>query len=511
MQRSKYIDNQIQKLPKKPGVYFFKNKSGEVLYVGKATSLRDRVRSYWSKELNRGLLIEKMVGLVDGIEYSECDSEMEAIILEANYIKHYFPKYNIKLKDDKGFYFVKISSAIYGAQDVSVIHKNELINDEKGVRYFGPYISSRNLQIAMKFMRSVFPYNDEQLMFSKSNVVKKPRTRPIGHSLPKGEGWGEGYANREINKLFKRNIKHIIALLEGKKDCVIASLQNEMRKLARQKKYEEASIVRDKFLALQHLKNTAQLSGGSLKVIRSIDENVPYRIEGYDVSNTSGKEPVVSMVVFIEGKPKKSLYQKFIIRDIVGPNDTSMLAEAIARRFSSRHLDIPLPVSERNQANLDSNEVLRSASQRTQNDKEKWNAPNLIVIDGGKGQVNAVQFVLVGYGLTIPLIGLAKGRQRKKEDLYFINDSGFRDLHILRSVRDEAHRFAISFHRQRRTKNLIKSKLNTITGIGSKTSHRLLQQFGSYNKVMSASKEDLQKKVGSKIAEKIKKAKEELS
>lgn len=445
----KETSDQIKLLPKTPGVYFFKDSDGVVLYVGKATSLQDRVRSYWSKELDRGPLIRRMVNMVETIDFRQCDSEMEALILEANLIKHFMPKYNIKLKDDKGFYFVKIFKDVSGQPKVETVHRNEMAQNEREAKYYGPYTSRRSLNIALKFMRRVFPYNLELLNISLTRF---------------------NHVGENSDKIFKRNILHIVNLLEGKKDTVIQSLKSDMERLSRQKKFEEASAVRDKFLALQHLKNTANIVDDSLLVKKSKHIDLPNRIEGYDVSNTSGKEPVVSMVVFINGKPKKSLYRKFIIKEIEGPNDTAMLMEAVSRRL--RH--------------------------------DEWELPDLILVDGGKGQLNSVQTVLRSNRLAIPLIGMAKGSQRKNEDLYFINDNGFRNINILRAVRDEAHRFAVTFHRQRRAKIFKQSELTNISGIGAITARKLLSFFGSYERVIQASDTELKTIVGSNIAKKIK-------
>jgi excinuclease ABC subunit C len=449
MQKSDKIQNQIQKLPKSPGVYFFKDSDGEILYVGKATSLRDRVRSYWSKELDRGPLIVRMVNLISKIDCEPCDSEMEALILEANYIKHYLPKYNIKLKDDKGYYFVKIACDKGKIADIEVVHKNEMMFDQKGLKYFGPYTSSKSLNTALKFMRLVFPYREEQLAISRNK---------------------QRYVGVDREKLFKNNVAHIIAMLEGKKESVIRSLKAEMERLSRQKKYEEAASVRDKFLALQHLKNTAHISEENLEIKTMKNADVPHRIEGYDVSNTSGKEPVVSMVVFIDGKSKKSQYRKFKIKNIDGPNDVAMLMDAVERRL--KHTE--------------------------------WELPDIMLIDGGKGQLNAVQMVLVKNCCNIPLVGMAKGPNRKREDLSFINDTGFRNLSLIRSVRDEAHRFAIEFHRSLRSKKLLSPGLTSIKGIGEKTNLKLLNSFASLQRVKDATEDEIALVVGRKIAKKIK-------
>lgn len=456
------VKDQIAQLPRTPGVYFFKDSTGEIMYVGKATSLRDRVRSYWSKELNRGPYIIKMVGLVHKIDHETCESSLEALILEANYIKNYLPKYNIQFKDDKSFYFVKIDSTQHdGFSKVTIVHKNEIAFDSKEVRYFGPYSSGKYLRKALNMIRRIFTYRSCNIM------PKRPCLQYYINNCP------APCAGHISVSDYQKNLNHIIDLLEGKKERVVATLKKEMEALSKKKKYEEATIVRDKYLALQHLKHSAKLADFDLE-IKAEKEDVPHRIEGYDVSNLSGKEAVVSMVTFIDGKPKKSLYKKFKIRTVTGSDDYAMLVEAIGRRFT--HLE----------------------------DVDGWGLPNLVIVDGGKGQVNAIKSLLMSKEIEIEVIGIAKGPTRKKEDLYLNPESKFKDVSIIRAVRDEAHRFAIAYHKKLRAKKSSESMLDTIAGIGKVKKMLLLQKFGSTEAVLKASESDLQKIVGKRVAGAIK-------
>jgi len=508
------IKNQIAELPRKPGVYFFKDKTGEILYVGKATSLRDRVRSYWARELNRGAYIIKMVSLVDTIDHQICDSPLEALILEANYIKHYLPKYNIQFKDDKSFFYVKIDATQGdGFSKVTIVRKSEIMFDSKDIRYFGPYSSGKYLRKALNIIRHIFTFR------SCENMPKRPCLQYYIKNCPAPCA---GYIEKAN---YDKSLKHVIDLLEGKKDKVVTSLKSEMESLAKKKKFEEASRVRDQYLALQHLKHSAKIADFDLE-LKAEKTDVPHRIEGYDVSNLSGKEAVVSMVTFIDGKPRKSLYKKFKIREVEGADDYGMLREAVSRRFSNRHFDSALFGKElrRNLVGPETDGISlrqlvdRDDNGRDQNDNnggqddnganqddgEIWGTPDLIIIDGGKGQVNAVKSVLMAQNIEIEVIGIAKGPTRKKEDLYLNPESKFKDVAIIRAVRDEAHRFAIAYHRQLRAKNVTASELDSISGIGRAKKQILLQKFKSVDKIKNATIKELSEFVGKNVALKIK-------
>ncbi len=473
------IRDQISELPKNPGIYFFKNSKGQIMYVGKATSLRDRVRSYWSNDLNRGPAIERMVSLVSTIDHEQRDSAMEALIAEANYIKKLLPKYNIQFRDDKSYFYVKLDNS--DGTDfprLSLVHKNQILLDEKNIRYFGPYTSSRNLRLALKIIRKIFPYRSCTVMPHKAclqyHIKRCPA--PCISNVEKQE--------------YRKAIKRIVLILEGKKDQLMVSLKKEMEALAKKQQFEAAAAVRNQYLALQHLREAAKIFDTDIehKPRELALQNVPRRIEGYDVSNTSGREATVSMVVFLHGRPAKHLYKRFRIKTVEGPNDYSMLQEAIERRLQHAHLS------------TQGEEEMVSTRTWDFSDDESWQLPDLMIIDGGRGQLSAASLILDQAAVQIPLIGMAKGPDRKNEDLYFSNSIDFKDITVIRAVRDEAHRFAYTYHRLLREKRLIRSDLDAVPGIGPVRKKLLLRQFGSVQAIKKASFDELASAVGSQMA-----------
>ncbi len=482
------LREQISQLPKTPGVYFFKNAKGEVLYVGKATSLRDRVRSYWAKELNRGPSIQKMVTLIGKIDVEPFPSTMEAMIAEANYIKRYLPRYNIQFRDDKSYFYVKVDSSDgTGFARLSMVHKNEILQDEAHIRYFGPYTSGRNLRLALKTIRKIFPYRSCTVM---------PKKACLQYHIKRCQAPCIGEISRDEYRIA---VRRVVMILEGKKESLIKQLKREMEVKAKRQHFEEAATVRNQYLALQSLHQMAKISDtdpelDKMRVKNLIDTNIPHRIEGYDVSNLSGREAAVSMVVFLGGKPAKHLYKRFKIKTVTGPNDYAMLQEAVSRRLAHAHVA------------SDGAEEMVSTRTWDITDSEDWQLPDVMVIDGGRGQLTAVKSIMDQREVHIPIIGIAKGPTRKAEDLYFSERIQFNDPNIIRSVRDEAHRFAGAYHRTLRSKRLIRSELDDIAGVGPKTKQTLLTQFGSVKAVRDASYETLSQAVGAKTARAIRRS-----
>ncbi|MFA6081798.1 MAG: excinuclease ABC subunit UvrC [Patescibacteria group bacterium] len=475
-----HIKPQIEALPKTAGVYFFKGELGEIMYVGKANSLRDRVKSYWAKELNRSTLIYKMVEQVVTIDFELCDSGMEALIAEANYIKRLLPKYNTRLKDDKSYYYVKLDSS--DGSDfpkLLLIRKNQILDDEKKVRYFGPYTSAKNLRLALKMIRRIFPYRSCNIMPQKPCLQYhiKRCSAPCAGNIDQKE--------------YAKTISRIVMMLEGNTQTLIKQLKKEMDQLAKKQLFEQASVVRNQYLALQHLRQSAKiLDVDDIRVEDNV-EGVPGRLEGFDVSNLSGKEAVVSMVVFTSGKPDKKRYKKFKIRGVFQPDDYAMLQETITRRLIRANV------------RPDGAEELVNAVTNDFSADNEWSLPDIFIIDGGKGQVSAVKAVLDQFNVEIPIIGIAKGPDRKGEDLYFSTQTDFKDIKIIRSIRDEAHRFAIAYHRLLHQKSIIKSELDDVPGIGKITKTKLLKHFGSVAKIRQASELEIASVVGPKLTKAI--------
>lgn len=402
-------------LPDRPGVYLLKDKSGAVLYIGKATSLARRVRQHFERPHND--LIQEMTPLVRQIDYIEKPTALEAMILEANLIKEYWPPYNTDQKDGKSFLYVAITNDPFPKP---LLIRGADLEDDAARRYqavFGPYTSARSLRAALDMVRKVIPW-------STCDPGKK---RPCFYvHLGQCPGVCTGAISR---KEYARIIRDLIRFFQGKKDSLIQEYQKKMNVASRAHRFEEAASYRDKVYFLEHIKDIAfmkrevddEADGASGK---NPEQRVFGRIEGYDISHISGTSSVASMVVFENGAPAKGEYRKFRIRTVEGSNDVASLQEAILRRFRHR----------------------------------EWRKPDLLLIDGGLPQVHAVEEVLNHLHLSIPLLGMAKGPKRDRADLI----PGFHDLElltvgrahlrVLTQVRDEAHRFAITYHRAVRSK-----------------------------------------------------------
>ncbi|MCA9364405.1 MAG: GIY-YIG nuclease family protein [Candidatus Moranbacteria bacterium] len=407
-------------LPQTPGVYLFKDSSGVVLYVGKATSLRDRVRQYFSGHDSRGERIAQLVSVADRVDVQETDTVMEALILEANLIRQYRPKYNVDGKDDKSFSYFVITKEDFPR--VLILRETELFSDgnlDKSsasvpvASFFGPYTSKKHMMIALKILRKIFPFHARREKSEKGCLDRQIGLCP---------GPYDGGVTREE---YCKNIRGIVSMFRGQKRRLLSSLERDMSVFAKKGDFEQAARVRDQVFALRHIRDVALLGRETSLFGRDSSQNV--RIEGYDISNISGQHAVGSMVVFENGESKKSDYRKFAIKTVSGSNDFAMMREVLARRF--RH--------------------------------DEWPMPDLVLVDGGKGQVGVAEEVLDLYKLKkVGLAGLAKGPTRKKLDvhkseLFPPSDDLLEDVNFLAQVRDESHRFAVSFHRQKRSKGLL--------------------------------------------------------
>jgi excinuclease ABC subunit C len=384
------------KIPNKPGVYFFKIGS-TTLYIGKATSLRDRTKSYFSKDLiaTRGPAILDMVTKATEIEWQEADSVLEALILEANLIKKYKPKYNTKEKDNKSFNYVCITKD--KLPKVLVIRGRGL-NKKEYAKVYGPFPNGQQLKEAMKIIRRIFPYFD--------NDSNKKNNREFYKQLglvPFGE--------------YKKNIKNLKLFFEGKKKSVILNLKKEMLSHAFRKEFEKAGEIKKRIFALNHINDVALIKEEIYGIPTSI-----CRIEAYDVAHMGGKNMVGVMTVIENGEVNKNEYRKFIIRTQKDANDTGALEEILSRRL--RH--------------------------------SEWGLPNLIVVDGSTAQVNVAKRVLNRYQFDIKVVGVVKDERHKPKAI--IGDENMIKVYkkqILLS-NNEAHRFSIAFHKQKRNKSHVK-------------------------------------------------------
>lgn len=405
---------------RKPGVYLFKDKKDRVIYVGKAIDLYHRVASYVNLAHPGSVRQEALVKEIVSVETIVVESELEALILEANLIKKYLPKFNIRLTDDKDYLYIKLTKENF--PKVITTRKYDL---KGSLKYFGPFPSSKTVRETLRALRKVFPWC--------SGKVQNVRPCFYYHlGLCPGPCVGE-ITKEEYQKIIKR----LVLLLDGKKEKLLADLTKEMEKAAQKEQFEEASRIKKMLDGIAYLTspNRAQmylenpnfledqktLALEQLQKALSLKE-IPHRIEAYDISNMQGRQATGSLVVLTNGEVDKSQYRKFKIKIQDKPNDVAMMREILRRRLNH----------------------------------QEWQKPDLLLIDGGRGQVNGVKLEIGNLlasrseKLEIPIYGLAK----RMEWLYGENGEIIKlpktspALHLLQKIRDEAHRFALSYHRK---------------------------------------------------------------
>lgn len=411
------ILKKIKKLPDFPGVYFFFGPKKKILYIGKATSIRDRVRSYFGKDIieSRGPLIEKMLEEATDVGFKKTDSVLEALIFESSLIKKYKPKYNVKEKSDKSFNYVVITDEefprilIVRGKELSgdcVIHLKSKILDLKSI--FGPFPQGSMLKEALKIVRKIFPFRDSCTPYSGRPCFN----RQIG--LCPGVCTGE-ISKKEYQKII-RNIK---LLFEGKKSALIKKLISEMNAMAKKKEFEKANEIKKTLSALKHIQDISLikhdfLHNSAFSPRRSAASM--QRIEAYDVAHMAGKHIVGVMTVIEDGVPNKNEYRKFNVKTVEKGNDIGALKEILDRRLGH----------------------------------PEWQLPKLIVVDGGKVQINVSENLLKQYGIEIPVVGVVKDEfHRPKKILGDKNLVSKHEKGIL-LANDEAHHFAIAFHKKKR-------------------------------------------------------------
>jgi excinuclease ABC subunit C len=312
---------------------------------------------------------------------------------------------------------------------IRLVRKDE-VGKIKRAKYFGPYTSPRALKIALRFIRRLLPYCE----YSFSKGKKKAENSEIGWfakpCLYYHLGLCPGICAGEISvEEYRRRIRQLIYFFDGRKDKVITELEREMKRLSKNQQYEAAARLRNSWEALYHLKNISLMRGAFEEKTMGQRGAVPHRIEAFDVSNIFGNYAVGAMIVFTDGQPDKNEYKRFRIKTVKGISDVGALVEVLRRRMQHSNLAYSRPPS------ADSHE------------QDVWTLPNLIMIDGGKGQLNAAVKVLTEFGAQIPLLAVAKGRERKRADQYYYGSGRFHDERLVRRVRDEAHRFAINYYR----------------------------------------------------------------
>jgi len=391
--------SEYKSLPETPGVYLMKDAGGRILYVGKAGNLRRRVSSYFERP--HDVRIQTLVGRIAAIDHQGTDTAIEALILEAELIRKFSPPFNVKEKDDKSFLYIEITKNKFPR--VLLVRGRDILG--KIGKRFGPFTSASSAREALKFLRKIFPWSTHDP--DRIGTFKRPC---FDYEIGLCPGTCIGAITRAD---YMKNISHLKLFLEGKKARVVKNLEKEMARVSKKLEFEKAAKLRHQIFALKHIEDTAFISDSEIVMPKAGNLAVPpFRIEGYDISNISGTSAVGSMVVFENGRPDKNEYRKFKIRTVVGSNDVGMLTEVLERRF--RHAG--------------------------------WRLPDLVLIDGGVPQTNAAYRVMRSAGLKIPMVGLAKGPERKRNDIVGAVPKNV-SLKTLIQVRDEAHRFAIGYHK----------------------------------------------------------------
>ena len=586
------LQTKLENLPTNPGVYLMKNDQGEIIYVGKAVNLRNRVRSYFRELKPDQAKTKALVKHIVDLEYIIADNELEALVLECNLIKKYRPKYNINLKDDKTYPFLKITNEDYP----QVLVTRKVLKD--GARYFGPYPSVNELRNSLEMIRKIFPFRS-----CKQKVFTNDRPCLNAHIQMCYAPCIGRISKEEYNEM----IEEIALFFEGRQDGLVKRLRKEMEEAAENLDFEQAARLRDQLQGVEQimtqqkavlggeddqdviamarginqccvqiffvrggkivgrenyfLRGTDDSSRGEviasfmkqfyltsqfiprhilleteleeqsileqwltekresrvyLKVPKRgqakelVDlvgrnasealvrqeqeetyqeqrtagvleqlqnmlglEDVPHRMECYDISNTQGTESAASMVVFVDGKPKKDQYRRFKIKTVDGANDYASLKEVLTRRLK------------------------HGLAEQTEGGNGKFSAfPDVIMMDGGRGQVNIALEVLKELEFSIPVCGMVKDSHHRTRGLYYNNIEIPMDSHselflLITRMQDEAHRFAITYHRSLRGKRNLASVLDDIPGVGEKRKKNLLKHFGSFTKIKEASIEEL--------------------
>jgi excinuclease ABC subunit C len=410
----KGVESLIKKLSNDPGVYIFKSSRGTVLYVGKAASLKSRVRSYFSGSKTYTRPIEYAIDQVEKIETKKAETVLEAYLLEQDLIRRLQPKYNVIGKDDKSFVFVCVTDEQFPTFVVKRKTDLESEDTKQYARIYGPYTSKYMISRALKIMRRIFPYHS-----------KKQKTEKGCMDFQLGLCPGP-YEGKITRKDYLRNIRGVELMFRGKKKMLIRQLEREMKAHSKRQEFEQATEKRNQLFALSHIQDVALINEERPSVPDfAKSSRKKYRIEGYDISNIGGKFNVGSMVVF-EGRwgniePVNSQYRRFKLKTIQGADDVGAMREILERRF-----------------------------------KNDWRTPDLILLDGGKGQLNVAKRVLRENKLKIPMLAIAKGPTRKKLEIHSHGDIPRIPKKIISQVRDEAHRFAINYHKKLRENEFLK-------------------------------------------------------
>ena len=506
MIRSAELQRKLKLLPSEPGVYLMKNAPGQVIYVGKAVCLKNRVRSYFQAARRRAPKLAALGREIADFEYIVTGSEAEALILEDTLIKRYQPHYNVRLKDDKRYPYLKLTAEPFPRL---VLTRRREADAQQGARYFGPYTDAQLVRQAQRMIQQLFRIRTCKLSLVEG---RKARRRPcLDHYI----GLCDAPCVGHISAADYRELSEAATLfLRGGQAQLIQSLQRGMEQAAQRLEFERAARLRDRLQALRQLLDSRERAGRAVGLklprrgpkrqflalaMRDAElaptgqlaepadplselqrrlqlEHRPVLIEGFDISNIQGSEAVASLVVFRQGQPQKSAYRRFRIKSVRGTDDFAMIAEALRRRLQHG-------LSERSTSVYD--------------ERAKFAVfPDLILIDGGKGQLSAARRVMRELGVErIPTIALAKELEQifiEHSTAPIILPRSSPALQLLQRVRDEAHRFALAYHRKLRAKRTLRSALDEIPGLGPQRKKLLIQHFGSVRRIRRASLAELQ-------------------
>jgi excinuclease ABC subunit C len=508
------LDKKLRELPTLPGVYFHKDTRGEIIYIGKAASLRNRVRQYFQKSRFRDPKTEALVAEIADVEWITVEAELDALFLEAEMVRRYLPRYNILLRDDKSSLFVRIT---YDAAHPAVTFTHQPLDDK--ARYFGPYFNGAEVKRALKYLRRVFPYSTHSTI---------PKRACLQYHLGLCPGLEEDKIS--LND-YRANLRQLMQYLKGERAKVLVKMEKDMQRAAKKKHFEKAAELRNQYFALKALSKQVVFSDKEFLDI-SKDRGLaglaellglskpPRRVEGYDISHMQGTDNVASMVVFTNGIPEKTAYRKFKMR-LPGNNDFAHMEEALTRRLSEKN-------------------------------QKDWGLPDLFLIDGGKGQLAAAIKARDAAGVMRPMIGLAKREEEivihrtrsnpraagpgnqplpnaqtagpagqnspgglgwlppaelrfseSKDFIMILLPKNSDIVKLLQRIRDESHRFAVSYHSVLKGKRQTASVLEDIPGIGPATRKKLIRHFGSLRGVQAADQAELSALVGSAKAKQI--------
>jgi excinuclease ABC subunit C len=507
------LEKKLKELPRSPGVYFHKSSSGEIIYVGKAAVLRNRVRQYFQSSRNFDVKTQALVREINDTDWVETESEIDALFLESEMVKRYMPRYNILLRDDKSQLFVRID--MKSLWPYVCFTRNPA---DDGAEYFGPFYNGAAVKKAIRHLRQVYPH-----------YTKLPGKR---HSRL-DEDLGLSPRQDDGPEVYKQNLRKLISYIKGNRVALMRELETGMKNAAASQNFEKAVELRNKLRAMKELQRRVMFGDKEFldiskdKALSDLAEllmlsKAPQRIEGYDISHMGGTNVVASMVVFTNGVSNRSEYRKFKTK-LDQNNDTYNMYETLHRRFSEKNL-------------------------------KAWGKPDLVLIDGGKGQLDAALKAMEERNVIVPMISIAKREEEllihktrsniplerlsqlslAKEGAKLFEEKNYAvvNLHmgqvnagshsrnlraattfnhysditkLFQRIRDESHRFAVSYHTVLRSKQQVAGVLDEIPGVGPATKKKLLQTFGSVRGIQAATETELIDVVGAAKASSLKK------